>query len=99
LLDSPASVKQDSRPFADHGEVGDFEPAADLVEESELRPGRMLDVVPDELDEIRPDQPVDVVHNPEGGPGVVEVGLGQVQVPGDHDNDRVIHGVHGRLSS
>ena len=84
---------------ADHGEVGHLEPAADFVEEAELGLGRVLDVVPDELDEIRPDQAVDFIHHPVRDPHVIEVGFGQVQVSGNNDDDRVVRIGHGVLFS
>ena len=73
---------------ADHGEVGHFEPAADVVKEAELGLARVLDVVPDELDEVRPDQAVDFTDHPVRNPHVFEVWFRQVQVTGNSDDDR-----------
>ena len=72
---------------ADQGEVGDRQPAAEVVEEAELGLGRVLDVVADELDEVGPDQAVDLVDHPVGDPMILQAGLGQVQVAGDDDDD------------
>ena len=57
---------------ADHGKVGHFEPAADVVEELPLIFGRVLDVVTNELNEIGPDQRVGLVNDPVGGPNVFQ---------------------------
>jgi hypothetical protein len=62
--------------IADQGEVGDLQPAAEIVEEAELGLAGVLHVVPDERDEIRPDQVVDLAHHPVRDPRVLEVRLG-----------------------
>jgi hypothetical protein len=69
--------------IADQGEVRDLQTAAEVVEDAELLLRRVLDVVSDELDEIRPDQLVHLTGHPERDAMVLQVGLGQVKIAGD----------------
>lgn len=82
---------------AHEGEVGHLEPPAKLVEEAELRLGRVLDVVADELDEVGANPRVNLVDDPVRGPVVIEPGLREVEIAGDHEGDGQLILAHGVL--
>ena len=76
--------------IADHRKLWHLEAATDVVEKLPLLFGRILDIVPDELNEIGPYQGVGLVDNPAGGLDVFEAGLRQMQVPGHDDDNRFV---------
>jgi hypothetical protein len=80
--------------IADECEPWDGKLPAQFAEQCELCVGRVLHVVPDELDEVGANQAIHLVDHPQGGLVIVQARLRQVKIARHDEGDWAIKFLH-----